>query len=105
MTATVHTHHARHHKLPLADWCGDRTDQFVMWVKHGDEDKAVWSVVAGWFAVHLYGLVITAVALSFVTGCVVTFALNQDDFWAILFALAGYPSIAGAIAYHWGDPS
>lgn len=107
MTAsTVHTHHVKTHKIPLADWCGDRTDQFVMWVKSGDEDVSAWSVVWRWLLKHhLYGLVVTAVALTFVSGLVLTLHLSDEDAWSILVALAGYPPIAGAVAYHIGGTS
>ena len=109
MTAsTVHAHHARSPKHPMLDRLGDTTDHAVVWVTSGDALRWLRARPAGvslWVKRHLYGLVITAIALTFVTGCVVTFAMNQDHFWAILFALVGYPSIAGAVAYHWGDPS
>lgn len=103
MTATVHTHHARTHRIPLADWCGDRTDQFVMWAKRGDEETTLRHLVWGWLLRHhLYGIVVTAVALLFVSGLVFGLA-GGDDFWAVLVALIGYPAIAASVAYHWGD--
>lgn len=108
MTAsTVHPHHVRTW-VPL-DRCGDKIDQFVMWVKAGDDEatvwagaRAKWSAVWAWFVEHLYGLVISAVSLTFVGGLVVTLALADNDAWAILVALVGFSAITATIAYHWG---
>lgn len=104
MTAsTVHPHHAltpdhpqRERLVDSAVWVMDWTGAGGVWLRH----RAI--AARSWLAEHLYGLVITLVALTFVTGLVLTLHLNDSDFWAILIALIGYPTIAASIAYHWG---
>lgn len=58
--------------------------------------------VPGWVRAHLFGVVVTAVSLTFVAGLVVTLALSGEDVWAIAVAMVGFPAIAGSIGYHWG---
>lgn len=102
MTAvTVHTHHAKIPDHPVLDHLADTADLVItgeawLWAKY------LARKVSAWTWLHFYGLVMTAVALTFVGGLVLTLAMSDNDASAILVALVGFPTITASIAYHWG---
>jgi hypothetical protein len=94
MTAsTVHTHHALRPAHPVREHAVDTTVWVMAWteVSCGWLHRRVVTPAWGWLVEHLYGLVITVVALTFVSGWVLTLHLSGEDAWSILVALVGYP--------------
>jgi hypothetical protein len=107
---TASTIHTRHYAPPHP--VRESIVDLRVWVTAWGSVGWAWALrqpvvgpALGWLAAHLHGVVVTAVALVFVTGIVVKLHLSDEDAWSILVALAGYPPIAGAVAYHIGGTS